>query len=171
MENKGPEDNFPWYPAEPDRETVFEFDGRDLKVLVMLSIQNLADSIKRNLDRQEVKLLIHLLTDEPEESRDNPGEPGDGEPDDGEPDESGSGDGPGDSGGDGDDYDPYGENDADTDGAAEGDQGREEGEKDVPYAPAVFAGGGDGTPKREQKDYPDDILAALAQLGLDPSKL
>lgn len=181
------EEHPPWFPATPDREILFEFDGRDLKVMVMLSIQKHADDIKRNFSPQEVKLLVHLLTDseesepepEPEESSDE--DPEDSEPDEGEP-ESGDeepGEEPGDSGDDGPDEnggadDPYYDEDWDED-----DSGDEDGEEagtvaagdgeavpDGPWTP------GEGTPpKREQKDYPDDILAALAALGLDPSTL
>jgi hypothetical protein len=190
------EERTPWFPADPDREVLFEFDGRDLKVMVMLSIQKHADDIKRNFSAQEVKLLVHLLTEESEDS-DPEAEPGesDSEPEDSEdckdPEPSDDGEAEGEPEGDEpEDFDPYDDDydyEPEGDGEAEADDGEGDGTRELietvdaviaekeaedGTGPAAFMPGSGGIPpKREQKDYPDDIKAALEKLGLDPSKL
>lgn len=68
----------PWFPADPDREVLFEFNGRDLRVMTVLSIGNLARNIRENFTPQEVALLVHLLTQDDPEPEPEPEPEGDG---------------------------------------------------------------------------------------------
>jgi hypothetical protein len=171
----------------PDTSLVLCLDGTKLRLMVGITIQDLADGLKRDMNPAEVAELVRLLTEDGEDSEPEPdgsdSKPEDSEDckdpessDDGEP-EPGDGDNP-------EDFDPY---DYDDDyyepgGDGEGDGTRElietvdaviaEKEAGDGTGPAAFMPGSGGIPpKREQKDYPDDIKAALEKLGLDPSKL